>query len=69
MTQLNIRIPDIEVEVLDRYCQSKKRTRTDVLREFIRSLEKQDLHPPVDESSIRYDYYQDYLARKRGDRP
>ncbi len=38
---LTIRLPVKELEVLKRYCEGKSRTQTDVLREFIRSLEKE----------------------------
>lgn len=36
--QLNVRLPDIELEILEDYCAEHKRTKTDVIREFIRSL-------------------------------
>lgn len=36
---LNIRVSEKEWEVLKRYCQKEQRSKTDVLREFIRSLE------------------------------
>lgn len=35
---LNIRVPEKEWDLLIEYCEKKKRTKTDVLREFIRSL-------------------------------
>ncbi|MEH2360712.1 ribbon-helix-helix protein, CopG family [Nostoc sp.] len=38
--QLNIRIPEKEMDVLERYCKQTSRTKTDVLRELIRSLSK-----------------------------
>ncbi len=37
---LNIRVPDKEKEILDSYCKQEGRTITDVLREFIRSLDE-----------------------------
>lgn len=37
--QISLRLPAIELEILDRYAKSRGRTRSDVLREFIRSLE------------------------------
>jgi len=37
--QLNLRVPDIELQLLERYCKGRKRTKTDVIREFIRSLQ------------------------------
>ena len=36
--QLNIRVPAHELKILDRYADRTKRTKTDILREFIRSL-------------------------------
>jgi predicted DNA-binding protein len=36
--QFNIRVPDIEMKALERYARKAKRTKTDVIREFIRSL-------------------------------
>jgi hypothetical protein len=38
--QLSIRVPDIELRILERHAKKKKRTKTDVVREFIRSLDK-----------------------------
>ncbi len=38
--QINFRLPEIELQILDRYAKSRGRTRSDVLREFIRSLEE-----------------------------
>lgn len=35
---LNIRVSDEEWEILRRFCAKKQRTKSDVLREFIRSL-------------------------------
>ena len=37
--QLCIRIPDQELKVLDRYARKTRRTKTDIIREFIRSLQ------------------------------
>lgn len=37
--QLNLRVPDIELEILERYCERYQRSKTDVIREFIRSLQ------------------------------
>lgn len=39
--QLNIRVPAHELKILNRYAKQTKRTKTDILREFIRSLNKQ----------------------------
>lgn len=36
--QINIRVPAHELKILDRYACQTKRTKTDILREFIRSL-------------------------------
>ncbi len=38
--QLCIRIPEHELKVLDRYAKQVHRTKTDIIREFIRSLEE-----------------------------
>jgi predicted DNA-binding protein len=35
---LTIRLPDLELDRLEKYCERNKRTKTDVVREFIRSL-------------------------------
>jgi predicted DNA-binding protein len=40
MATLNIRIPDKESDILEAYCARTGRTKTDVVREFLRSLEK-----------------------------
>jgi hypothetical protein len=39
MDTLTIRLPEKETKILVDYCGKHDRTRTDVLREFIRSLE------------------------------
>ena len=36
---LHIRLPKAELEILESHCQSHSRTKTDVVREFIRSLD------------------------------
>jgi len=38
--QLNIRVPDHELKILSRYAKQTQRTKTDIIREFIRSLKK-----------------------------
>ncbi|ABW27160.1 MULTISPECIES: ribbon-helix-helix protein, CopG family [Acaryochloris] len=38
--QLCIRIPEHELKILDRYAKKTQRTKTDIIREFIRSLEE-----------------------------
>jgi chorismate mutase len=35
---LSIRIPAVEMSVLEQYCKKYRRSKTDVVREFIRSL-------------------------------
>ena len=37
---INVRIEESEDELLETYCQQTGRTKTDVIREFIRSLTK-----------------------------
>ncbi|MDJ0592813.1 MAG: ribbon-helix-helix protein, CopG family [Pleurocapsa sp. MO_226.B13] len=39
--QINIRVPAHELRILNRYAEETKRTKTDILREFIRSLKKE----------------------------
>ena len=36
---LNVRVPTVEMELLRRYCEQAQRSQTDVIREFIRSLQ------------------------------
>ncbi|HEY9631015.1 MAG TPA: ribbon-helix-helix protein, CopG family [Coleofasciculaceae cyanobacterium] len=36
---LNVRLPQAEMELLRRYCEERQRSQSDVIREFIRSLE------------------------------
>ena len=36
--QINIRIPAHELKILNSYAKQTKRTKTEILREFIRSL-------------------------------
>ncbi|HAX88229.1 MAG TPA: CopG family transcriptional regulator [Cyanobacteria bacterium UBA11370] len=38
--RLNINLPVSEMEILDTYCKQNKRNKTDLIREYIRSLEK-----------------------------
>ena len=40
--QICIRIPGHELEILDRYAKKTMRTKTDILREFIRSLQESE---------------------------
>jgi predicted DNA-binding protein len=37
-SQLCIRVPEHELQILDRYAKQAQRTKTDIIREFIRSL-------------------------------
>jgi predicted DNA-binding protein len=37
-SHLSIRMPTAEMSVLEQYCKKYQRTKTDVVREFIRSL-------------------------------
>ncbi|QFS49415.1 hypothetical protein GXM_06909 [Nostoc sphaeroides CCNUC1] len=37
---MTIRIPQQELDLLDAYCEQVSRTKSDVLRDFIRSLSK-----------------------------
>lgn len=39
-TRIDVRLPIVEKQILDDYCKATGRTRTDVIREFIRSLER-----------------------------
>ncbi|MBD0361534.1 MAG: ribbon-helix-helix protein, CopG family [Coleofasciculus sp. C3-bin4] len=40
LKRLNINLPASEMEILDVYCKQVRRNKTDLIREFIRSLEK-----------------------------
>jgi predicted DNA-binding protein len=37
---ISIRLPEQELKVLEKYCEDTKRTKTEVIRTFIRSLKK-----------------------------
>jgi len=39
---LSIRVPENEMKILEKYVKKTKRTKTDLVREWIRSLEKVD---------------------------
>jgi hypothetical protein len=39
-TVLNIRIEELEMEILKQYCQQSGRTQTDVVRELVRGLKR-----------------------------
>ncbi len=39
--QINIRVPAHELKILDSYAKQTKRTKTEILRGFIRSLSKE----------------------------
>lgn len=36
--QINLRIPEIEMKILEEYLEKTGRSKTDVIREFIRTL-------------------------------
>lgn len=36
--QISLRLPEEEVQILEKYCDKTKRTKTDVIRSFIRRL-------------------------------
>ena len=40
MATLNIRLPQAEADIITRYAAQTRRTKSEILREFIRSLEK-----------------------------
>lgn len=40
LKRLNINLPASEMEILDTYCKQVKRNKTDLIREYVRSLEK-----------------------------
>ncbi|MGC9503651.1 ribbon-helix-helix protein, CopG family [Baaleninema sp.] len=40
MPRLNVNLPDREMKILQEYCSENNRSQTDVIREFIRTLEK-----------------------------
>ncbi|AUT03502.1 CopG family transcriptional regulator [Nostoc sp. CENA543] len=39
---LSIRVPENEMKILEKHAKKTKRTKTDLVREWIRSLEKVD---------------------------
>ena len=39
MANVNIRLPESEKGIIKQYCKENDRTETDLIREFIRSLE------------------------------
>jgi predicted DNA-binding protein len=38
LKQLNVKTPDQELQILQSYAEKTERTKTDIIREFIRSL-------------------------------
>jgi hypothetical protein len=42
---VNLRMTDEEIRIIDDYCERTGRTRTDVLREFVRGLAEQPTLP------------------------
>jgi predicted DNA-binding protein len=45
-TRFDIRLPEKELEILEAYCQQESRTKTDVVRELIRSLNRKLVGQP-----------------------
>ncbi len=41
LKQLNIKIPEQELKILEAFADQTERTKTNIIREFIRSLESQ----------------------------
>jgi hypothetical protein len=39
LKQLNVKIPEQELKILETYASLTERTKTDIIREFIRSLQ------------------------------
>jgi predicted DNA-binding protein len=39
LKQLNVKIPEQELKILEAYAAKTERTKTDIIREFIRSLQ------------------------------
>lgn len=39
LKQLNVKIPEQELKILESYAAQTERTKTDIIREFIRSLQ------------------------------
>ena len=44
-TTLSIRLPQAEADIIARYAAQTKRSKSDILREFIRSLERKLAKP------------------------
>jgi hypothetical protein len=45
-TILNVRVEELEMEILKRYCQQSGRTQTDVVRELVRGLKRKIVDHP-----------------------
>lgn len=52
---LTIRLPKAEMEILQQYCHSSNRTKSGVIREFIRSLTDQKAATEANTSSYMFD--------------
>jgi predicted DNA-binding protein len=39
LKQLNVKIPEQELKILEAFAEKTERTKTDIIREFIRSLQ------------------------------
>ena len=39
LNQLNVKIPEQELRILEAFAEKTERTKTDIIREFIRSLQ------------------------------
>lgn len=42
-TQINLKLPEFEYQILEDYCQKTGRSKTEILREFIRSLKSSQI--------------------------
>ncbi len=40
LKQLNVKIPEQELRILEAFAEKTERTKTDIIREFIRSLQQ-----------------------------
>ncbi|MGB3239978.1 MAG: ribbon-helix-helix protein, CopG family [Geitlerinemataceae cyanobacterium] len=46
-TRFDVRLPEKELAILEAYCQQEGRTKTDVVRELIRSLKRKISDSPA----------------------
>lgn len=63
MKNISVRILDIEKQHLDEYCQITERTRSDVLRQYIRGLSVSGVLHPIDRPAIVPDAHPSGRAR------